>query len=181
MLKKILLGSVLFFANPTFADSLNISTPYKTLKEGITVKDNIAYLYGDIVFGFDDQFSNIPKNVNKLILTSNGGFIAVGEKIAREVKARNMSTIVIGYCYSACTLIFSAGRQRIAKHDADFIVHSVKTACANGKENCSYSQEEIDSMEKSNERLIALYDMYGVNSAFTRSAVKWPQKQNEKR
>lgn len=181
MLKKILLATTLL-TTPVYADSynINISTPYKELSEGITVKNGIAYLYGEITNGYAQKFSRIPRDVTKLIITSPGGLVDEGEQIAMEVKNRNMSTIAIGYCYSACTVIFAAGNQRIAKHDVKFLIHSTKLICFNRNDSCSYSQEEIRITEQENRKLISYYDRFGVDGNFTRSAVRWPQKQNEK-
>ena len=175
----ILVGYCSAFAEPT--PKSTTSTPYGKLSEGITVHDSIAYLYGEITPGLDRVFSRIPRNVNHLILTSPGGLVAEGESIAQQVKSRNMYTDVIGYCYSACTVVFAAGKQRVAKHDAEFIIHSTRSPCRNGREECTYSSDEISNMNYSNEVLISYYDRFGVDGKFTRSAVRYPQKQNEKR
>ena len=168
-------------ANAESVIPISNATPYKELTGGVTVHDRIAYLYGEITPGIDRVFSRIPMNVDKLILTSPGGLVAEGESIATQVKNRNMSTIVIGYCYSACTVIFAAGRQKIAKNDADFIIHSTRSPCRSGRDECSYSSDEISHMNYSNKLLISYYDKFGVDGKFTRSAVRYPQKQNEKR
>ena len=184
MLKEFALASMLLSSTAYAAEgmnSINTSTPYKQLKEGITVKNGIAYLYGDITDKLDENFSHIPQNVTKLILTSPGGYVREGISIAEQVKARNMSTIVIGYCYSACTIIFAAGKQKIAKHDADFIVHSAKPVCPRKDDNCLFSDDEIQNAERSNRTIISEFDAFDVDGSFIRSAVKWPQKQNEKR
>ncbi len=51
--------------------------------------------------------------VTTITLESNGGIVFAGRSIAKLLEVRALTTQVETYCYSACTLVFSAGKKRI--------------------------------------------------------------------
>jgi hypothetical protein len=51
-------------------------------------------------------------NIRAVHLTSVGGFIDAGQKIAALIKERGLATYVSDYCKSSCTFAFLAGRER---------------------------------------------------------------------
>jgi len=53
-----------------------------------------------------------PK-VTRISIESNGGIVFAGRSIAKLLEVRTLTTQVETYCYSACTLVFAAGKKRV--------------------------------------------------------------------
>lgn len=58
-----------------------------------------------------------------LHLRSGGGLLTEAVKMAGLVKARELDTYVTYGCYSACTMVFAAGKHRVAYETAEFGFH----------------------------------------------------------
>jgi len=70
---------------------------------------------GGITFGAAKAFEGFVDALDGLKtvrLTSNGGRMGEAERIAEQIKKRNLNTYVPTYCVSACTVVFLSGRQR---------------------------------------------------------------------
>ncbi len=96
-------------------------------QETITISgSSIVYLIGPVGPHIKDYIvSRDPKKVKRLHLYSKGGKIRDAMVIAAYVRKNNIETYVgeQGKCYSACTIIFQAGVQRIAHRTAKFMYH----------------------------------------------------------
>lgn len=88
-------------------------------------------LAGDIVKGDGLKFSRLLKDERKrhpvalLKLNSRGGLIGEAVEIAKLVRAANITTRVASgaRCSSACSLVFVAGKQKIAEPTGNIGVH----------------------------------------------------------
>jgi ATP-dependent protease ClpP protease subunit len=67
--------------------------------------------------------------IDRLELSSRGGDFFAALHLSWIVHERGLATVVryAGDCFSACTVIFQAGRERIAHPTASFLYHSVVT------------------------------------------------------
>jgi hypothetical protein len=73
---------------------------------------SVSGLFGqDMVDKVKDELDRNP-NIRAVHLTSVGGFIDAGQKVAGLIKERGLATYVSDYCKSSCTFAFLAGRER---------------------------------------------------------------------
>ncbi len=104
----------------------------------VTAKDNrlLIIVTGELSEGDADVFKAIVKSANaagKLVsnirLSSNGGNLAEGMKLADAVRFGKISTNVgkDATCASACFLIFAAGETKYANYTAKIGVHGAST------------------------------------------------------
>lgn len=97
------------------ASVIFIDEPRKSLTITADATRNALVLRGDIKLGAYAQFKaalDAAPTAKSLALTSNGGWLNEGERIAKLVRARGLATVAVGPCLSACALIFAAGEQR---------------------------------------------------------------------
>ena len=73
---------------------------------------SVSGLFGqDMVDKVKDELDRNP-NIRAVHLTSVGGFIDAGQKVALLIRERGLATYVSDYCKSSCTFAFLAGRKR---------------------------------------------------------------------
>jgi len=92
----------------------------------ITERDDILYIKGHIGPNITNYIlSQNPKKIKRIILNSYGGKLYQALKIAKFIRNNNIDTYVgkNSICYSACTVIFQAGKNRIAHKTAKFLYH----------------------------------------------------------
>ncbi len=70
-------------------------------------------------------------NIRKLIINSPGGVNIYANEIVDLVAKNDVETVVTKLCFSACTIIFQAGRTRSATRDAVFMYHDPYIAVPN--------------------------------------------------
>ncbi len=61
--------------------------------------------------------------VKTVSLESHGGIVFAGRTIGKLIEEKQMDTQVENYCYSVCTLVFSAGQKRIVHEGAEIGFH----------------------------------------------------------
>ena len=147
---------------------LNIG-PKTGIESRIDVIGDTAYIVGYLSKGMEEKFSNIKGQVKVVVLKSAGGFVGVATVIADVVHNNNMTTIVYDYCYSACTIIFASGKQRFAHPKATFLIHG---AHIEGRNRSQYTATAIFQL---NAAIINRFIGYGVDEAFIRENVTYPQ------
>ncbi len=62
-------------------------------------------------------------NVTTISLESPGGIVFAGRTIGKIIEEKQLNTHVENYCYSVCTLVFAAGKQRVIDTDAEIGFH----------------------------------------------------------
>lgn len=71
------------------------------------------HLRGEITYGLMDQMRNtLGKDTQFVTLSSTGGNIRAARAIAETISFAGLNTRATGPCFSACTLIFMAGKKR---------------------------------------------------------------------
>lgn len=93
----------------------------------LTVKERTLRFDGMITAGSADKFAalvNEHPEVDQVSLSSLGGRIDEAVKIASLIKLRNLSTVAVGECSSACTIIFLSSKVRMFGADAALGFHS---------------------------------------------------------
>lgn len=93
----------------------------------LTVKERTLRFDGMITAGSADKFAalvNKHPEVDQVSLSSLGGRIDEAVQIASFIKLRNLSTVAVGECSSACTIIFLASKVRMFGVDAALGFHS---------------------------------------------------------
>lgn len=95
-----------------------------------TVCDSAArtlHLNGEYVAGVAADFDralNACKDVKFIELDGGGGEQGEALAMASAIEARNLSTRVTGTCFSACTVVFAAGQERILTADGVLGFHA---------------------------------------------------------
>lgn len=83
------------------------------------------HLQGEISFGLMSQFQTaMTETISDVTLASTGGNIRAARAIAQDISDNGLNTRAIGPCFSACTLIFMAGRSRSLDKDGTLGFHS---------------------------------------------------------
>jgi hypothetical protein len=113
------------------------------------------------------------KQINSVLLNSDGGNIYEGRGLAKLISNHQLNTRVMERCASACTLAFIGGIQRTAVEGAKFGFHQYRVDAA-------YDIIATD-VDKEQARDTALFLAAGVNQSFTRkmfgqaaSGMWWP-------
>ncbi len=74
------------------------------------------HVEGDFRIGISDELAGMLEkmpSVGAIVLTSNGGRVTEGRRLAQLFKKSNLDTYVYGECKSACTTAFIGGRKRV--------------------------------------------------------------------
>jgi PQQ-dependent catabolism-associated CXXCW motif protein len=80
----------------------------------LETKDNILYAtghVGDDYVAFEAAFKN-PAIDTLVLVDSPGGDMWNGMHIGRMIAAKGIKTVAAGYCISACSMLFIAGKER---------------------------------------------------------------------
>lgn len=93
----------------------------------LAVTERTLRFDGMITAGSADKFAALVEKhpeVDQVSLSSLGGRIDEAVKIASLIKQRSLSTVAVGECSSACTIIFLASKVRMFGVDAALGFHS---------------------------------------------------------
>ncbi len=91
------------------------------------VQDNVFVFDGVVVWPIVDDFrTQLAANpqVSTLILRSPGGDVIAARRVNDMLRQRNMTTVVIDACHSACTILYAAGARRAANSNAQIGFHA---------------------------------------------------------
>lgn len=102
--------------------------------------------------------------VTTVVLDSGGGWIREGELLAEVIRKRGLSTYVSGYCASACTIPFLAGKERIVAPAGQIGFHAGRNV---GSMATKPNPEE-------NAQLRAIYRRAGLPDSFVAQVVETP-------
>jgi hypothetical protein len=93
----------------------------------LSVYGRTLHIDGSITVEVAEQFKDLigkHPEVNQVSLLSSGGSIDAAVEISSVIKERNLSTVAVGECSSACTLIFLSSKVRAFDVDASLGFHS---------------------------------------------------------
>ena len=127
-------------------------------------------LYGGINDGAADKLERalrVAPAVKTVVLSSNGGWIREGRMLAEVIRRHHLDTYVEGYCASACTIAFLAGRDRAAAPNAKIGFHASR---AIGDQSGKIVRQE--TLE-----LLGIYRSAGLSDAFIRRVGSTPNSQ----
>jgi hypothetical protein len=95
----------------------------------ITRDGTEAEITGGFKYGLTDEFAARTKDAHRLRvvrLDSSGGRLGEGEKLFALIRERGLSTYVPSKCFSACTLAFAGGRERVLRRGAALGFHKAE-------------------------------------------------------
>jgi hypothetical protein len=112
-----------------FKKAQRLLTLEEAVRTDFTVAETDGVLSVSGLFGkqmVDKVAEELARNPNIRVvhLTSVGGFIDAGERLAALIKERQLVTYVSDHCKSACTFAFLAGRERWLGPDGTLGFHS---------------------------------------------------------
>ncbi len=93
----------------------------------LSINGRTLHIDGSITAEVAEQFKELigkHPEVNQVSLLSSGGSIDAAVEISSVIKERNLSTVAVGECSSACTLIFLSSKVRAFDVDASLGFHS---------------------------------------------------------
>ena len=93
----------------------------------LSINGRTLNINGSITVEVAEQFKELigkHPEVIQVSLTSLGGSIDAAVEISSVIKKRNLSTVAVGECSSACTLIFLSSKVRAFDVDASLGFHS---------------------------------------------------------
>lgn len=93
----------------------------------LSINGRTLHIDGSITAEVAEQFKDLigkHPEVNQVSLLSSGGSIDAAVEISSLIKERNLSTVAVGDCSSACTLIFLSSKVRAFDVDASLGFHS---------------------------------------------------------
>lgn len=145
--------------------------------------DDSLYVDGpidsELIFELDH---NRQKPLKYLFLNSFGGRVSEALKLAEFIRSNNIITILRkgAKCFSACTLLFQAGVERLADPKALLMFHSARYLFESEETKMRLQNCEVDPKPKclrviaqkrselteSTNQLFAAYQLYGMSSAF---------------
>lgn len=113
----------LFFP-PSSVIKHNNSKPPKVIRNGSDI-----YITGDIDYRTLTELrplltSHTPATT--IWLNSTGGHVIAGRSIGLVIEQAGLDTTVEGQCYSACTLVFAGGKQRVLTTTATLGFHGYR-------------------------------------------------------
>jgi hypothetical protein len=120
---------------------------------------------GGFKYGLTDEFAALTKNARHLRLVhldSAGGRLGEAEKLFTLIRERGLSTYVSSRCFSACTLAFAGGRERVLKWGATLGFHKAEFP--------GVSENEFDDLQHK------VFKAAGFDSRFIERALSTPHK-----
>lgn len=74
------------------------------------------------------ELKNSPEPVKNLYLNSYGGQVQFAFEVAKYIRAQGINTFLRAgaVCESACTLVFQAGKRRVADRHSELMYHGVR-------------------------------------------------------
>ena len=91
----------------------------------VSVLEGVATVSGDIDYQILTELK-ATQDVRLVVLQSAGGSVQAGRAIGLFVSANGMDTRVDGQCYSACTLVFAGGVQRVLGPEGQLGFHGYR-------------------------------------------------------
>jgi hypothetical protein len=115
------------------------------------LRPGVFSISGEIREALVDALAAMPAGqVDRVELSSRGGDFFAALHLSWIVRERGLATVVRygADCFSACTVIFQAGRERVAHPTASFLYHSVVTKL-NGRTyvNAAWTRMLKDSLK----------------------------------
>lgn len=155
---------------PTLQEHLRVATgaqlgPGTTLQ--VRTDGRSILLSGGINDGSAEQLDRALETapgVTTVVLSSGGGWVREGKMLADVIRKRGLNTYVEGYCASACTIAFLAGKERAAAPTAKIGFHASRSI---GSSAATYSPEESAELRD-------IYRDAGLPDAFVREAIDTP-------
>lgn len=93
----------------------------------LTVRNNALVFDGQVVWPIvEDARQKLDANpgINTIFLRSPGGDVVAARRVNDLLRRRNMTTWVNDFCHSACTIMYAAGRRRVASARAQIGFHA---------------------------------------------------------
>jgi hypothetical protein len=122
---------------------------------------------GDMWLGSSEALESVINRYPQytlLEMESPGGFLVEGIRMARMVKERNMDTVSMDYCISACTLVLSSGGERYLGDKVRVGFHRSGT----------FSNTQDYGWTSTDYRIAELFRTNGVSKDFIDQALKLP-------
>jgi hypothetical protein len=113
-----------------------------------------------------DRALEIAPAIKTVVLSSSGGWIREGQMLADVIRKRALNTYVEGYCSSACTIAFLAGKERAAAPTAKIGFHASRSV---GTVSTAKSEETG--------QLRGIYEKAGLPEYFVNRAIDTPSDQ----
>lgn len=127
---------------------------------------SVLHIDGDVSEGMLRQISKtINVGVKEVHLRSWGGDIFEAFRVYDYLRQRNLSTVVDRSCFSACTIIFMSGRERVIGEHGKLGFHAAKVYTPAGSEILS---------QRSNRQIVNWFSSIGVNDEFSKKAWSVP-------
>jgi hypothetical protein len=120
---------------------------------------------GGFKYGLTDEFAAVTKNARHLRmvhLDSAGGRLGEAERLFTLIRERGLGTYVSSRCFSACTLAFAGGRERVLKRGAALGFHKAEFP--------GVSENEFDDLQ------YKVFNAAGFDSRFIERALSTPHK-----
>ena len=111
-----------------------------------------------------DKALQLAPSVTTVVFSSRGGWVREGQMLADVIRKRGLNTYVEGYCASACTIAFLAGRERAAAPAARIGFHASRSV---GSTDARPSSEETAQLR-------TLYREAGLPDSFVRQVIDTP-------
>jgi hypothetical protein len=92
----------------------------------IRVRGRDLYLSGDFRVGVTEALTKVldlHSEINRVVLSSNGGRVVEGRGLAQLFRKRQLNTLVMKECKSACTTAFIGGNRRFLGPDGKLGFH----------------------------------------------------------
>lgn len=124
-----------------------------------------AEIAGGFKYGLTNDFTaalNTAPYLKIIHLDSEGGRLGEAERLFTLIRERGLSTYVSSKCFSACTLAFAGGRQRILRRGAALGFHKAEFP--------GVSENEFDSLQE------RVFSAAGFDSRFIDRALATPHK-----
>jgi hypothetical protein len=125
-----------------------------------------AEIVGGFKYGLTDDFAAITKSarhIKVVHLDSAGGRLGEAERLFTLIRERGLNTYVSSKCFSACTLAFAGGRERVLKRGAALGFHKADFP--------GVSENEFDSLQQK------VFTTAGFDSRFIERALSTPHKE----
>lgn len=171
----IVLGVLKIFGDvsnmaPTLQEHIRVATGAQlgpSTKLEVRADGRSILLSGGINDGSAEQLDKalqMAPAVNTVVFSSEGGWIREGQMLAEVIRKRGLNTYVEGYCASACTIAFLAGKERAAAPEARIGFHASRSV---GSMEATSSSEETAQLRN-------LYRDAGLPDSFVLQAIDTP-------
>jgi len=98
--------------------------------ETITISDDesVYYIQGFIGPLQVSTFLNRKEDIERVVFNSTGGYVWDAGILAYYIHKYGLTTMIEenSICYSACVLLFQAGKTRIAHVNSEFMIHPAR-------------------------------------------------------